>query len=71
MSVEKRFYDYNECNFIVIEKENAMIIFNAYDESKGKKELLFEVVLESETALELSKELYHKIKNLKNGGKNE
>jgi hypothetical protein len=69
MPVQKRFYDTDQCNYSLVQQdEDGITIFIQSDcDENSYIELSFEV----ETALEFSREIYHTIKNLKNGGVNE
>jgi Uri superfamily endonuclease len=69
MPIQKRFYDTDQCNYFLVQKnEDSITIFGCSDCDEN---LYLELTFELETALELSREIYHTLKNLKNGGRNE
>lgn len=70
MPIQKRFYGTNENRFILINhcKADETLLISISDEND---QLEFALELDYETALEFSREIYHSIKNLKNGGRNE
>ena len=71
MRVEKRFYDSNGSHFILIGEQDGLIRFVCFDDSMNTSSKVFDVYFEDDTALELSRQLYHTLKNMKNGGRNE
>ena len=72
MSVEKRFYNGNGCHYIIIQEDEGLIRIMCYDNGQNQNALVFDEFFEDDTALELSREIYHTIKNLrKDGGRNE
>lgn len=72
MSVQKRFYNGNGCHYIVIKEDEGLINITCFNDGQNQNVILFDQFFDDETALELSREIYHTIKNLrKDGGRNE
>ena len=71
MPVQKRYYDYEGCNFILVTEEDGLITFSVFDDRMNTSKKIFDVKIEDDTAQELSRDIYHIVKNMKDGGKNE
>ncbi len=69
MPVQKRFYDTDQCNYFLVQQDEDGITISV--QSDCDENSYIELSFEVETALEFSREIYHTLKNLKNGGGNE